>query len=72
MWTGYFCNSFIRKPLDRHITKVLNGEYHVQGYGNLLKVLLCIVVVDFIIVSGIYAIVRRDENLNWAHSDWKH
>ena len=52
----------MRKPLDRHITKVLNGEYHVQGYGTLLKVLLCIVVLDFILVSGIYAIVRREEN----------
>ena len=51
----------MRKPLDRHVTKVLNGEYHVQGYGRLLKVLLCIVVIDFILISGIYAIVRRTE-----------
>ena len=29
VWTGYFCDSFMRKPLDRHVTKLLNGEYHV-------------------------------------------
>ena len=56
LWLGYLCNSFLRKPLDRHITKLLNGEYHVIGYSGLLKCLLVIVVVDFSIVTGLYAL----------------
>lgn len=71
IWAGYLCDSFLRKPLDRHITQLLNGEYHVRGYSRLFKCLLCIVVVDFIFISGIFALVSRQESNKWRHSDWK-
>ena len=70
LWLGYLCNSFLRKPLDQHITKLLNGEYHVIGYNSLLKSLLVIVVVDFIIVSGLYALNTYKDNFDIDKESW--
>ena len=61
LWLGYLCNSFIRKPLDRHVTKLLNGEYLVHGYTSLLKCLLGIFLIDFIVVSAIFGLVHYIE-----------
>ena len=27
IWIAFMCNGAIRKPLDRHITILMNGEY---------------------------------------------
>ena len=66
-WLGYLCNDFFRKPLYRHITKLLNGEYHVTGYRGILRVLLVIVVLDFLIVNGIYAYVSYMSDYDDPH-----
>ena len=57
LWLGYFCNAFLRKPLEHHTTKLLNGEYHATGYRRLLKVLLAIVVSDTLIMTALFSIV---------------
>ena len=52
IWTGFFCSAIIRKPLDRHTTKLLNGEYELIGYAGLMKVLLVIVTMDFLFITA--------------------
>lgn len=69
LWLGYFCNAFIRKPLDMHVTRLLDGEYHVQGYTTLLKCLLGIILVDFIFVSAFFGVVDYLEGFD-AHIEW--
>ena len=70
VWLGYFCNTFIRRPLDIHITKLLLGEYHAQGYSTILKCLLGIVIIDFILVSGIYALCENLVPVKTAQAAW--
>ena len=62
LWLGYFCNAFVREPLDRHITKLLDGEYHALGYSRLFKTLLVIVVFDFILCSALFTFIDRQEH----------
>ena len=69
IWLGYFCHAFIRKPLDAHVTNLLNGEYHSQGYTTLLKCLLGILLVDFIFISAIFGLVYYTEGTT-AHRQW--
>ena len=61
VWLGYFCNAVVRKPTYEHVTRLLNGEYHAQGYGRLLKYLFLIWLVNFLIITSIYFWVRSYE-----------
>ena len=61
VWLGYFCNAVVRKPIYHHVTKLLNGEFHAQGYGRLLKYLFLIWLVNFLIITSIYFWVRSYE-----------
>ena len=62
IWLGFFCNAFVRKPLDAHITRLLNGEYRLQGHGKLVRNLMIIVLVDFSLCTGLYLIVSNVED----------
>ena len=51
------------------MTRLLNGEFLIQGYSTLLKCLLGFVLVDFIFVSAIFGLVYYTEGTK-AHQDW--
>ena len=34
---AFFCNSVLLKPIDKHITMLMNGEYQVLGYGTIMR-----------------------------------
>lgn len=56
----------IRKPLDRHITRLLNGEFELTGYSGILKVLLVIVSLDFLFITAFALIMSFTTN----HEHW--
>ena len=62
IWLGFFCNAFIRRRLDSHLTRLFNGEYRTTGHGRLFINLTIIVLVDFIVCTSIYFIVKSREN----------
>ena len=66
IWTGFFCSAIIRKPLDRHITRLLNGEYELTGYSGILKVLLVIVSLDFLFITA-FALIM---SFTTTHKPW--
>ena len=63
IWIAFFCNGVIRKPLDRHITVLMNGEYQISGYWPLLRTLALVSVVDLLIILLIYYVLREDINI---------
>jgi hypothetical protein len=34
---AFFCNSVLLKPIDKHVTMLMNGEYQVLGYGTIMR-----------------------------------
>ena len=70
LWLGYLLNAFLRKPLYRHVTKMLNGEYHVIGYNRVFRTLLLIVIINFVLFSSVFALVEHTERRDWDDSAW--
>ena len=60
----------LSEPLDRHITKLLDGEYHALGYSRLFKTLLVIVVIDFILCSALFTFIDRQEHNIYGREEW--
>lgn len=34
---AFFCDGVLAKPIERHITQLMNGEYQVKGYSKLFR-----------------------------------
>ena len=48
-----FCNFVLKKPIERHVTKLMDGEFHVMGYTHLIRnwfFLLVFLVLFFLIL----------------------
>ena len=71
IWVAFFCNGVIRKPLDLHITRLMNGEYTIIGYGPLLRAIAIISVAGILFLLTLYYCLREDikvDHPKWANT----
>ena len=68
VWIGFFCNGVIRKPLDRHITTLMNGEYQARGYAPVLRA-LAIICASVSFMMLVVDLAFREE-ISTKHPSW--
>ena len=68
IWIAFFCNGVIRKPLDRHITTLMNGEYQMRGYAPLVR-LTFIVTASLFFLMFVVEFFRKEE-ISTVHPEW--
>lgn len=65
---AFSCEYLLRLPIDRHVTKLMNGEYEVTGYGSLIQKSLLLIVVASLTSTVLYLTLNQDSNLH--HKNW--
>lgn len=65
---AFTCEYALRRPVDRHVTKLMNGEYAGKGYGSLLQKSLLLILGAVLISTVLY--LTLPENLSTNHKDW--
>ena len=67
LWLGFTLGAFLRRPLMRHTTKLLNGEYKENGYAPLLKNLAIFVACNLIFSATFSELMRL---IHYNSTDW--
>ena len=51
---AFFCNGILKRPIDRHITDLMNGEYQVKGYSTLVRKMMVLMVTVTLFIMILY------------------
>ena len=67
---AFTCEYTLRQPLDRHVTKLMNGEYAVSGYGSLLQKSSLLIVGAVLVSTLLYLTLNQNDLMQTNHRDW--
>ena len=67
---AFSCECILRQPIDRHVTKLMNGEYAVTGYSSLMQKSSLLAVGSVLASTLFYLSLDQDEKLQQNHRDW--
>ncbi len=63
-----FCNYVLKKPIERHVTKLMDGEFHVSGYLPLIRNWFLMLV--FLVLFFLVLYISFNEDMTTLHADW--